>query len=338
MSGILLIGSSFFGYRDKVAEEMRRLRFDVEIADDRPSESVAFRSLAKVAPALTAGRVLRYAKALKQRIAESRFEYVIYMGGMTFLFERDQVESMRAASPKTRFTAYLWDSLANSPKLSASLDLFDRVLSFEPRDCEARGLELRPLFYTDVYSKLPLVPDDGFVYDACFIGSVHQQSKFKAVKRICDGLEERGLRVFKYYYMPSKSVAALRKAMDPMYRREDFVFESLSADRVAEMYARSAAIIDSPQSSQTGLTMRTLEAVGSRRKLITANTAVRDYDFCINGDVFVSAEGALPPRSFFDRPFNELPPSVYTGYSLPAFVEGLLGKRTAYQGYRRDLR
>lgn len=338
MSRILLIGSSFFGYRDKVAEEMRCLGLDVDVADDRPSESIAFRSFAKVAPAITAGRVSRYADTLRQKIIEGNFEHVIYMGGMTFLFERNQVESIRSASPKTRFTAYLWDSLANSPKLSASLDLFDRVLSFEPHDCEARGLVLRPLFYTETYSKLPLEPDGGFAYDACFIGSVHQQSKFEAVKRICDGLEARGLRVFRYYYMPSKSVAVFRKAVNPAYRRENFAFKPLSADKVADMYERSAVIIDSPQSSQTGLTMRTLEAVGSRRKLITANSAVRDYDFYMNGDVFVSTEGALPPRSFFDCPFNELPPSVYTSYSLSAFVGELLGERATYQGYRRDLR
>ena len=338
MGGILLIGSSFFGYRDKVAEEMRRLGYDVEVADDRPSESVVFRSFAKVAPSLTAGPVSRYADVLRRIIAEGCFEHVIYMGGMTFLFERGQVESMRAAAPRARFTAYLWDSLANSPKLSASLDLFDRTLSFEPRDCEARGMELRPLFYTDAYSRLPLELDGGFAYDACFIGSVHQQSKFEKVKRICDGLEEQGLRVFRYYYMPSKSVAALRKTMVPAYRREGFAFEPLSANKVADVYARSAAIIDSPQSCQTGLTMRTLEAIGSRRKLITANPAVRDYDFCEYGDVFVSTEGALPPRGFFERPFSELPSAVYASYSLPSFVRTILGESPTYQGYRRNLR
>lgn len=338
MGGILLIGSSFFGYRDKVAEEMRRLGFAVEVADDRPSESTSFKSLAKIAPGLMAGPVSRYAEKLSLRIAEGSFERVIYVGGMTFLFERDHVEAMRSAAPNARFTAYLWDSLANSPKLKASLDLFDRVLSFEPTDCETCGLELRPLFYTDAYSNLPVEPDGGFVYDACFIGSVHQPSKFEAVKRICDGLEEMGLKVFRYYYMPSKSVAALRKAKNPAYRKAYFAFEPLSAEQVAGVYESSAAIIDSPQSSQTGLTMRTLEAVGSRRKLITANPAVRNYDFYIDGDVFVSAGGEVPPRSFFSRPFEELSPSVYSSYSLEAFVKGLLGEGPSYLGYRRNLR
>lgn len=338
MSEILLVGSSFFGYRDRIAREMQRQGHTVQVVNDRPSESVAFKSVARTVPKLTNGSVSRYSKYLCQLIAGGRFEHVIYMGGMTFLFDRRQVKSMRSAGPNSCFTAYLWDSLANSPKLSESLDLFDRVLSFEPRDCETRGLELRPLFYSDSYSKLTIKAPGDFTYDACFVGSVHQKSKFEAVKRICDGLAERGLRVFTYYYMPSGSVAALRWLTSSAYRSVNLVFEPLSTELVANVYAKSKVVIDSPQASQTGLTMRTLEAVGACRKLVTTNPAVRDYDFCIDENVFVSSGETLPPSSFFASPFVELPPSIYRSYSLATFVMNLLGEGPLFQGYRRSYR
>lgn len=333
MGAILLIGPSFFGYRDRVAKEMGRHGHDVEVVDDRPSESVAFRSLAKVAAALTAKSIARYTEVLRQRIGSGSYDHVIYMGGMTFLFERSQVELMRFSAPSAKFTAYLWDSLSNSPKLAKSLDLFDRVLSFEPRDCESRGLELRPLFYSDVCARLPLEPDNGFAYDACFVGSVHQPRKFEAVKRICDVLEEKGLRVFKYYYMPSRSVAALRKTTVSMYRREEFFFEPLAADQVADIYANSAAIIDSPQSLQRGLTMRTLEAVGARRKLITTNPDVANYDIFSEDNVAVwDGERGISP-GFFMSPYCALPKDVYASYSIESFVASLVGEGAAFAGY-----
>lgn len=335
MARILLIAPSFFGYRDRVAEELRRQGHEVDVADDRPSEGVAFRSVAKVAPGLLSGAVARHASALRGRIAEGGYGHVAYLGGMTFLFTRGQLARMRAAAPRAAFTAYLWDSLANSPRIAGCLDLFDRVLSFEPGDCRPGGPELRPLFYSGSYSGLPLEPEGGFEWDACFVGSVHQPSKFQAVDAMARSLRERGLRVFTYYYMPSRSAAVLRRARCAPYRGVELSYEPLPAARVAEVYSRSKAVLDSPQAGQSGLTMRTLEAVGARRKLVTANADVLGYDFALPGDVAVWSPDGEVGRDFFDRPYEPLRGSVYDGYSIGSFARALLGEGPAFSGYKK---
>lgn len=335
MAEILLIGSPFFGYRDRVAVELRRQGYCVDAIDDRPSEGVVFKSLAKVAPRALAKEVAKHADAIVSMIARGSYKHVVYMGGMTFLFTRGQVERMRSAARGADCAAYLWDSVENSPALAASLDLFDRALSFEPADCERYGMELRPLFYSGAYAGLPAEPEGGFLYDACFVGSVHQPGKFEAVKRICDGLEREGLRVFRHFFMPSRSAAAYRRATNPAYRGVDFAYEPLPAERVAEVYSLSRAVVDSPQARQAGLTMRTLETVGSRRKLITANPDVRNYDFFRYGDVAVVEGRSLPSKSFFDRSYHELPPEIYESYSIASFAGALLGGGSGYRGYGR---
>ena len=85
--------------------------------------------------------------------------------------------------------------------------------------------------------------------------------------------------------MPSKSVEMLRKATDPVYRGVTFEHEPISAEQVSDIYARSVAIIDSPQANRRGLTVRTLETLGAKRKLIVANANVRNYDFYKYGNV-----------------------------------------------------
>ena len=256
------------------------------------------------------------------------------MGGMSFCWTRLQFERIRRASGAT-FTAYLWDSIDNCQRFKDSMDLFDRVLSFEPEDCEAYGLELRPLFYSDAYQGLPLTPGDGFQWDACFIGSVHQPSKFHAVREIAQTLERRGLRVFTWFYMPSRSVEKLRKFTDAAYRGVEFRFDGLPADRVADIYAHSKCIIDSPQQGQSGLTMRTLETVGARRKLITANRDVAHYDFHAGGDVLVWNGTRSMNDGFFSKPFTPLPDDVYDSYSITEFVRTLLDGNHTYHGYDR---
>lgn len=338
MSRLLLIGSSFFGYRDRVAVELRRQGHEVDEIDDRPSENVAFKSVAKVLPAVLDGAISRYAETICGEIASHPYDYVIYMGGMTFLFNRKQVQHMRASRQGAVFIAYLWDSLNNSPRIAESLDLFDRVFSFEPSDCAARGLELRPLFFSGDYKDVPLEPEGGYDYDACFIGSVHQPSKFAAVKTACDRLKRSGMRVFEYFFMPSRLAALLREAINPVYRGVDFKYEPLKPNEVASIYARSRAIIDSPQSGQSGLTMRTLETLGAHRKLITANADIKNYEFFRKNNVFVLEDGASPDKSFFSRPFDALPHNVYESYSIASFVRTILGEDAGYQGYRRPLR
>lgn len=331
---ILLMAPTFFGYRDRVRDELSHLGHDVECVDDRPSESVSFKSLAKISYRLIDRQIAEYAMSLREKVAAGEYDLLLFMGGMSFCFTRDQFSSIKSAS-NARFVAYLWDAFNNCERFGACRDLFDIIYSFEPSDCERYGLKLRPLFFSGAYDGLPLVPDGGFTYDACFIGSVHQPSKFEAISSICDNFESQGLRVFRFFFMPSKSAAALRRLTNPAYRGVEFSFESLPAEKVAEIYARSKAIIDSPQAGQRGLTMRTLETIGAHRKLITANPDAVFYDFASKGDVAVwRGEGSIPP-DFFETPYRVLPDEVYRGYSIETFVRTLLGDEPAYEGYEK---
>ena len=331
---ILLMAPTFFGYRDRVRDELSRLGYDVECVDDRPSESVSFKSLAKISYRLIDRQIAEYAMSLREKVAAGEYDLLLFMGGMSFCFTRDQFSSIKSTS-NARFVAYLWDAFNNCERFGACRDLFDIIYSFEPSDCERYGLKLRPLFFSGAYDGLPLVPDGGFTYDACFIGSVHQPSKFEAISSICDNFESQGLRVFRFFFMPSKSAAALRRLTNPAYRGVEFSFESLPAEKVAEIYARSKAIIDSPQAGQRGLTMRTLETIGAHRKLITANPDAVFYDFASKGDVAVwRGEGSIPP-DFFETPYRVLPDEVYRGYSIETFVRTLLGDEPAYEGYEK---
>lgn len=334
---ILLLAPSFFGYRDKVLGELSRQGHDVDVLDDRPTESVAFKSLAKVGYQLVDFRIAAYAKQVRRKAAASKYDLFLYMGGMSFCFTREQFLSVREASG-ARFVAYLWDSFSNCQRFGSCRDLFDEVYSFEPSDCNEFGLRLRPLFYSDAYSAIPRVPEDGFAYDACFIGSVHQPSKFKAVRCMCGELERMGRRVFTYFYMPSKSAAALRRCTDPAFRSANFQFKPLTAVQVSDVYAHSKAVIDSPQAGQGGLTMRTVETVGSRRKLITANSDVVNYDFAWHGDVAVWDKDCGIPGDLFERPYTELPSDVYDSYSISAFARTLIGEGESFSGYERGNR
>ncbi len=333
---ILLVAPTFFGYRDRVSAEMSKMGHEVEVMNDRPSESTTFKSLVKASYRLVDAQIGAYARDLASSVAVGSYDRVIYMGGMSFCFTPAQFALIRNAS-HARFMAYLWDSFENCQRFAECTGLFDEVLSFEPADCERHGLRFRPLFYDDRYARISIEPEGGFEYDACFVGSVHQPSKYEAVLGICKGLEDMGMRVFKHFYMPSRSVELLRRATRASYRIGSFTTEGLSMEAVASVYGKSRAIIDSPQSGQLGLTMRTLEVLGSRRKLITANRDVANYDFYDPANVFVSIDGSVPAASFFGEGFRPAPERVLERYSLRGFCESLLGDGDRNAKFRKEV-
>lgn len=58
-------------------------------------------------------------------------------------------------------------------------------------------------------------------------------------------------------------------------------FESLPSAKVVDAILSSAVVIDIHHPSQHGLTMRTIEAVGLNKKIITTNADIKKYNFMI---------------------------------------------------------
>lgn len=320
----MLVAPTFFGYHRDIATELEARGYSVTHVTDRPSEGVAFKSVARLGYGLVQGAVDRHFRHVEAALRMGGYDLVLFVGGMSICFTRTQVAALREASDAA-FGLYLWDALGNCQRVGGYTDLFDFAFSFEPGDCDGMTVRFLPLFYVRDYSELPAVPEGGFEYDACFVGSVHQVSKFEKVRGIVEALESGGARVFCHYYMPSRSSALLRKAARGAYRGVELQFAPLKRAEVARLYGRSRTVIDSPQGGQGGLTMRTIETLGARRRLITANAAARGYDFYRTGNVLVCAGGSGVDADFAMRDPEEVPHDVHKRYSISSWADQLLG-------------
>lgn len=316
---LLMLAPPFFGYHEDVAAEMRRRGVEVDRMDDRPSDGVAFKSLSKVSYGLVQPLIDRHFEAVLDRVREVRYDAVFALGGMSWCFGLAQTERLKKESG-ARMALYLWDSVENCQRAGMAAPAFDSVLSFDPLDCERCGFGFLPLFYAFEPPAFP--PAEPYEYDACFVGSVHQVSKFLRVKSIVDRLEAEGARVLKHYYVPSRSVAALRRAQVAEYRKVELTTRPLSRAETLAAYARSRALVDSPQAGQRGLTIRTIESVGMNRRLVTANDGVRAYDFFASGNVVVD-DGVSDLSSAISDP-APYPDEVRAAYSVRAWVGTVL--------------
>ena len=73
--------------------------------------------------------------------------------------------------------------------------------------------------------------------------------------------------------------------------------------------------------------MRTFETIGARRKLITTNANIRDYDFYDSRNICVVDRERLPHfnSSFFNEEYHLLSDELYRYYSISGWLESVVG-------------
>ena len=86
----------------------------------------------------------------------------------------------------------------------------------------------------------------------------------------------------------------------------------------------SRCILDAPQAGQSGLTIRSIECLGAKRKIITTNSDIRFYDFYNENNILIF-DGNIDTNSpFFTEDYNDIPESVYQKYSLRNWLKTML--------------
>ena len=108
----------------------------------------------------------------------------------------------------------------------------------------------------------------------------------------------------------------------------DFKFVSLNSSEVLAYLNKCKTVIDIQHPKQIGLTMRTIEMLGLKKKLITTNTDIVNYDFYNKNNICViDRENIEIDKSFFLSDYDYDTDNCREKYSLDFFInELLLGK------------
>ena len=101
----------------------------------------------------------------------------------------------------------------------------------------------------------------------------------------------------------------------------DVRFSRMPFEKLYAIYSDSRCIMDVENKEQHGLTMRSIEILGLRRKFITTNNDIKNYDFYNENNIFVlDREHPIVDFSFFEKPYEILDESIYQKYSLNNWI------------------
>lgn len=315
---ILFVAPKFFGYEHEIKTRLESLGATVDFYDDRPSNSVWSKFAIRVFPQAQKTQIKNYFSLLLTKYPDDYdFVFIIKMECMP----SEILLQLKNRNKKAKLIYYSYDSVKNNHNFKQSIQIFDSAFTFDDDDAKAiDGIQLRPLFFLNEYRDLP---KEDIQYDICFIGTAHSD-RYLLLEKVKSRLTNKDFRGFFFLYVPSKFIFWVKKIFNPVFwraKKSDFSFSPLTKKDVLRIISRSASILDFQHPRQTGLTMRTIEILGAKKKLVTTNENVRKYDFYHPENIaIIDRENPIIAPGFFQSPYADLPDELYEKYSIDGWL------------------
>lgn len=322
---ILFISATLFSISDNIRREMERLGAEVDYFDERPSNTAVMKALIRINRDLVGATIDRYYHGIITSTATRDYDYILFTKGESV--SAAQLRHLRDLHPRATLILYHWDAIYYNRHADDINACFDRIVTFDRMDAAAYSMEFLPLFYTPEYPAIPAIADNRIDYAASFIGTTHSD-RYAIATSIASELDSYGKKVMMYFYFQSRMMYYKRMYIDRIIGREwkqSFYFSPLSHKQILDAYSHTVALIDVQWPHQRGLTMRSIEALGARRKLITTNRDIVNYNFYDEANVLViDRDHPHVPCAFVETPYRPVPRPIYDSYSIASWLRRLL--------------
>jgi hypothetical protein len=208
--------------------------------------------------------------------------------------------------------AYLYDGFSSKPVTKEILGRFDKVYSFDAQDAREHGfLKLHNYIYDE-----PNKRSSEYKYKAFVVMAGRDRADI--LSRLADELDRQGVQNYKFL-LQSKKIPGLNRNLT-------FFRERVSLQAVAEFIVDSEIVVDIVRSGHGGLSFRFFEAMLHRKKIITTNRSVTEYDFFNPHNILViDPDHPEVPEHFLSGRYVDVPDEVFNRYTMRSWVNEVFG-------------
>ena len=208
-----------------------------------------------------------------------------------------------------KMIVYFWDSFDwMNGKYERTLPFFDKKFSFEPKDCEKYNLELLTNFYYDTTKA------ENIKNNAYYIGNF--DNRINVIEKINNLLLKHN--IVSNIYIKKNSNFIEKNYANNIIFIDDYIPLSESFQNLK----KSKFALDIHKSVQNGLTFRVFESIGLKKKLITTNKDIVNYDFYNPNNILIWNENLKEiPTDFLNNDYEQLSIEIYKKYSLENWVK-----------------
>lgn len=228
-------------------------------------------------------------------------------------------------SDHCKYIMYQWDSVKNNSIILDYIHHFDKVYTFDMLDAKKYGWEYRPLFFIGDF-----IQEEEKEVDVSYICALHSK-RAELYNKLKQYEKKYNLRLFVnvysqfIFYVKHKYINK-RKEYQAISDK-DVSFRALSVKESYQLYNKAKVLLDYTHPGQSGYTMRTIESLGARCKLITNNARIKEADFYNPNNILVYKDDLSDfdiPADFLNAPYEDIPENIYRYYSLDGWAEDLL--------------
>ncbi|OCA78609.1 hypothetical protein BBH99_07950 [Chryseobacterium contaminans] len=260
-------------------------------------------------------RVRRHSEQLLEELNHIKepFDYTLVIRPDYF-----SKESLTLLKQKTKvFTAYQWDGFQRYPGIVDYIKLFDRFFVFDKDDYfqyRDQYSNLFPItnFYLDHYKKSHENSKD----EVFFLGS-YLENRIDEIISIASYFEEQKVGsniqiVYTRSSIPEKLANSPVKIRTHILKYAEMIYEIQKYNYLLEFHNTSI---------HNGLSFRVFEALCFKKKLITNNPEVKNYDFYHPNNILVwegqNYEDIIP---FLEKEYVEVAPDIYKKYAFSNWI------------------
>ena len=231
---------------------------------------------------------------------ENRFDQILVIRP-----DKLQMEALSFLRGKSsEMICYLFDGIQNFKNQHKTLSYFDTIYSYDRLDADKYGFEFLPNYIYDEQINVNPVK-----YKVFNISSYDK--RFPLLEQLATYLTEKGIS-FRFIVKKDKMIN------HPLI---EFTNKYIPLEEVKKYISESSVLIDVQKERQFGLSFRVFEALGYRKKIITNNPDIVNYDFYNPNNVFViTEENKEIPLFFFGTPYEEIPDEILNKYRLKTWI------------------
>lgn len=306
-------------YGQAIMVELQKRGAYVDEYDERPSQNALMKIVIRLFKKTVPQIFNNYIKNVIKQNENKDYDYILICRGEAFTTY--SIETLRNAYPRAKVVLYLWDVMHNC-KMKDVLDSCDKCMSFDPVDASENNIGFRPTFFVDDY--LSVKETNNFMYDVEFICTLYHP-RHKMIKELRRQFEQQNIRFFTYLYVPG-IIRYIQESLFhfPFYSFKEISFTPISISGTIDILNKTKCILDVNPPYQTSLSTRAHEAIAARRKYITTNKHIKDYEYYNPNNVLVvDINNPIIPKEFLETPFEPVSEQIMHKYSVRGLVDDL---------------
>ena len=187
------------------------------------------------------------------------------------------------------------------------------VWTYDKQDSNDYGFKYNKSFFTEGTKKRvkeALGTDD--IVDVAFVAN--NKGREAIIKNVYTNLKKYGLRL--YFYVLNAEGLIENRCIDN---------KTLDYGDYLKILNKSRAVLDIVNNGNYGLTLRVLESLVAKKKLITNYLDIKEFDFYNSNNIFLIGEDDWEEIvEFLSTPYDEISEDIIESYSESAWIDRFL--------------